>query len=572
MADQEEEKGKPGIHPFVSTTKSKPINKNIKTETTSENSSEVFLGRKPINLSKSQYFPRGKPAVCRIVNCSSARYKEHKCCQQEVVEKVDEETEEQKLELEAEGSENQHNQRIVKNNNNKSHIKEDKPKVISKTEDTNEISLLIKSKDYQTKAKITNQSFKNKTNVEIGNKSELNKEIMLADTTKEDKAKPVQSKQEIFNNIITEVKGPINVDKVDKERNKIPTIDFSNISVTETPIYTLFIQEVEKPNHLKEDNVTFYTNPSEEEMQTYKIANEKEVITKLNLKEETQTTKYDEKFSTEDMNIETTTLLEDYFSYFETTLLNEDDSTDNSSYTRTADDNADNSQNTSTDRPEETTMITEYLNGVHTANTISENVHTTMTIETTDSGITNHVEDLFSDSTSKLDMFTNTVVPVFLPVNVEDDALNISYSAEHDNLPDNEQTNKEEIFNGFSFSESELLEAESSIQVYAKEKPTKQEYSFAGNLIHNKSTKDYSQPETLTKDYSQPNTPTKDFGQPKTPSIEHSQAKMPAKPAPAKFTVISLPGYSNLRQPFVLKYPGWVTATITRVQKSYSWV
>ena len=285
------------------------------------------------------------------------------------------------------------------------------------------------------------------------------------------------------------------------------------------------------------------------------------------------------------MNIRTTTLLEDYFSYFETTMLTADDSTDNPSYTRaeddstdtpsytrTADDYSDNSQSTSTDRPEETTMITDYLNGIHTANTRSENIPSTMTIETTDSGITNHVEDLFSDSTLKIDMFTNTVVPVFLPANVEDDAVDIRYSAEHDNLSANEQTNKEEIFNGFSFSESELLEAESSIQVYAKEKPTKQEYSFAGNLIHNKSTKDYSQPETPTKYYSQPKTPTKDFGQPKTPSIEHSQAKMPAKAAPAKFTVISLLGYSNLRQPFVLKYPGWVTATITRVQKSYSWV
>ena len=55
MTDQEEEKEKPGIHPFVSTTKSTPINKNIKTETASENSSEVFLVGKPINLSKSQY-------------------------------------------------------------------------------------------------------------------------------------------------------------------------------------------------------------------------------------------------------------------------------------------------------------------------------------------------------------------------------------------------------------------------------------------------------------------------------------------------------------------------------------
>jgi len=39
----------------------------------------------------------------------------------------------------------------------------------------------------------------------------------------------------------------------------------------------------------------------------------------------------------------------------------------------------------------------------------------------------------------------------------------------------------------------------------------------------------------------------------------------------SKYTVITLPGYSNLRQPMVLQYPGKVTATITRVSKSYSW-
>jgi len=37
------------------------------------------------------------------------------------------------------------------------------------------------------------------------------------------------------------------------------------------------------------------------------------------------------------------------------------------------------------------------------------------------------------------------------------------------------------------------------------------------------------------------------------------------------YTLISLPGYSDIRQPMVLQYPGKVTATITRVSKSYSW-
>ena len=40
----------------------------------------------------------------------------------------------------------------------------------------------------------------------------------------------------------------------------------------------------------------------------------------------------------------------------------------------------------------------------------------------------------------------------------------------------------------------------------------------------------------------------------------------------AGLTVISLPGYDNLRQPIVLHYLGMVTATITRVSKSVSWL
>ena len=38
-----------------------------------------------------------------------------------------------------------------------------------------------------------------------------------------------------------------------------------------------------------------------------------------------------------------------------------------------------------------------------------------------------------------------------------------------------------------------------------------------------------------------------------------------------KVTVLSLPGFNSLVAPLVLEYPGRVTATVTRVEKSYSW-
>lgn len=38
-----------------------------------------------------------------------------------------------------------------------------------------------------------------------------------------------------------------------------------------------------------------------------------------------------------------------------------------------------------------------------------------------------------------------------------------------------------------------------------------------------------------------------------------------------KVTVLSLPGFNSLVAPLVLQYPGRVTATVTRVEKSYSW-
>jgi len=62
--------------------------------------------------------------------------------------------------------------------------------------------------------------------------------------------------------------------------------------------------------------------------------------------------------------------------------------------------------------------------------------------------------------------------------------------------------------------------------------------TYSGNLIHNIATKD-------------------------SDTVKHN--------SPSLNTVISLPGYYNIRQPLVLQYPGMVTATITRVVKSYSW-
>ena len=38
-----------------------------------------------------------------------------------------------------------------------------------------------------------------------------------------------------------------------------------------------------------------------------------------------------------------------------------------------------------------------------------------------------------------------------------------------------------------------------------------------------------------------------------------------------RVTVLSLPGFNSLVAPLVLEYPGRVTATVTRVEKSYSW-
>jgi len=81
--------------------------------------------------------------------------------------------------------------------------------------------------------------------------------------------------------------------------------------------------------------------------------------------------------------------------------------------------------------------------------------------------------------------------------------------------------------------EEELLEVDSSNKVYGDKNVSKKISSHPGNLV--------------------PSYPVKNNN----------------KPAP--YTVISLPGYSNLRQPFVLQYPGLVTATITRVSKSVSW-
>jgi len=37
------------------------------------------------------------------------------------------------------------------------------------------------------------------------------------------------------------------------------------------------------------------------------------------------------------------------------------------------------------------------------------------------------------------------------------------------------------------------------------------------------------------------------------------------------YTVLSLPGFGTVRQPMILEYPGRVTATVTRVEKSFSW-
>jgi len=81
--------------------------------------------------------------------------------------------------------------------------------------------------------------------------------------------------------------------------------------------------------------------------------------------------------------------------------------------------------------------------------------------------------------------------------------------------------------------EEELLEVDSSNKVYGDKNVSKKITSHPGNLV--------------------PSYPVKNNNQ------------------PAPYTVISLPGYSNLRQPFVLQYPGLVTATITRVSKSVSW-
>merc|ERR1711874_912852 len=86
--------------------------------------------------------------------------------------------------------------------------------------------------------------------------------------------------------------------------------------------------------------------------------------------------------------------------------------------------------------------------------------------------------------------------------------------------------------------EKELLEVGSSNKVYVERKVPKKERSYAGNLI----------PESSEKKSGGSNN------------------------QPVPYTVISLPGYSNLRQPFVLQYPGMVTATITRVSKSFSWL
>ena len=94
--------------------------------------------------------------------------------------------------------------------------------------------------------------------------------------------------------------------------------------------------------------------------------------------------------------------------------------------------------------------------------------------------------------------------------------------------------NKEKI--DVKESEPELFVGDSSNKVYIGGKASKVHSSYAGNLI----------PATLTKTGGATGT--------------------------APYTVISLPGYSNIRQPFVLQYPGMVTATITRVSKSYSWL
>ena len=88
--------------------------------------------------------------------------------------------------------------------------------------------------------------------------------------------------------------------------------------------------------------------------------------------------------------------------------------------------------------------------------------------------------------------------------------------------------------------ESELFVGDSSNKVYIGGKLTKKGSSYAGNLI----------PHTLTK---------------------NGGASAPDKNS-ASYTVISMPGYGNIRQLFVLKYPGIVTATITRVSRSHSWI
>ena len=56
------------------------------------------------------------------------------------------------------------------------------------------------------------------------------------------------------------------------------------------------------------------------------------------------------------------------------------------------------------------------------------------------------------------------------------------------------------------------------------------------------------------------------------PEILEVESSNKVYTAYAGLTVISLPGYDNIRQPIVLHYPGMVIATITRVSKSVSWL
>ena len=248
------------------------------------------------------------------------------------------------------------------------------------------------------------------------------------------------------------------------------------------------------------------------------------------------------------MNIETSTLLDDEaFDDSATTISYEDKNWESTEGT--------------TEKLEETTVITEGLEDVQFTTTFvpefsETNVKTSKEIEVSTTmymSITETTNDgeMFH-SVSEKDNFENItkddtiVFPVFVE-EVSDKPFVIQPDVIEEDTVDREDTT-DPVFhkidndefsefvdsdNELNVSESELLEVDSSNKVFAV-KATAKDNSYVGNLI--------------------PHTP-----------IEHKKSIQPL------YTVISLPGYNKLRQPLVLQYPGMVTATITRVQKSYSW-